>query len=210
MAKLGLSEILKRTSEQPAEEQGEFLRRNWNPTLGLMIRYAFDAGYEWAIPEGTPPYTENKYLDQESNLYAESRKMYIFMRGTGDHVPQKKKELNFIQLLENLTKEDAELLLMIKDGKLPYGITQEFIIAELPGQITTPREPSLQEETPAPATFPEATTDAVVETPAEDVVIALDDPVVDTPPIVAKPKTVRKKRVTKKKTVARKAKTSDK
>lgn len=149
MARLGLSEILEKTSQQATQaEQGEFLRRNWNPTMGLVVRYAYDPSLEWDLPEGTPPYVENKFLGQESNLYGEMRRMYIFMKGTGDHVSQSKKETNFVQLLENLSKEDAALVAAMKDGVLPFGITPEFIRAELPGLLpddTRPAAPHAEE-----------------------------------------------------------------
>lgn len=137
--RLGLSEILKYTSEQPTvQQQGEYIRQNFNPTLGKLIQYAYDPMYQWDLPEGTPPYTPNQFLDQESNLYTETRRLYIFFKGTGDHVPLKIKEKNFIQLLENLSAADADLLISIKNHQLPYGITADFIRSQLPGLLSDP------------------------------------------------------------------------
>jgi hypothetical protein len=204
MAKLGLSEILEQTSQQPEGERGEFLRRNWNPTLGQLIRYAYDSVFKWNLPAGDPPYTPNEYLDQESNLYNETRRLYVFMEGSGDHVPQARKELLFIQLLESLSKADAKLLVDIKEGRLPYGITEEFIIKELPGQLVSPRS---EVEQPQPV-FPETsdTADESVEDPV------VEDGPTDEPTPAKKPATKRKtkRKTAVKKPVARKAKTGDK
>lgn len=199
MARLGLSEILKLTSEQPEDQRGEFIRKNWNPTLGQLIRCAYDASYEWDLPEGVPPYKPNEYLDQESNLYTEARRLYVFMKGSGDHISQRKKEELFIGLLENLSREDAELLVMIKDHQLPYGITLEFVQAELPGWIQSPREVKPADDVitfPAEAT----TTESVVE---------VADPAPKPVRKVTKRKTTTRK-TTAKKPVAKKVKKADK
>jgi hypothetical protein len=205
MAKLGLSEILKRTMELPTQaEQGEYLRKNWNPSLGQLIRYAYDGVFEWDLPDGAPPYTPNEYLDQESNLYSEIRRLYIFLKGSGDHVPPSKKHLLFAGMLEAMSREDAELLIAVKDGTLPYGITQEFIIQELPGQLVSPRQPKTEEVivTAAP-TFPEPTPEPVV-----DAEVVVETETVTKPK--AKRRTPVKRKTATKKTVARKTKTTDK
>jgi hypothetical protein len=140
MASLAIFEILEKTSQQPVESQGEYIRTKYNPSVGQLIRYAYDATFQWDLPEGNPGYRKNIYLDQESNLYSQMRRLYIFMKGTGDHISQIKKETNFISILENVAPDDAELLIAAKDGSLPYGITLEFVEKELPGLILKPRE----------------------------------------------------------------------
>jgi hypothetical protein len=131
----GVGEILKKGSELQGEEQVEFMRKNFNQGFGKMIEYALEPEYVWDLPPGQPPFKPNDYVDQESNLYSEVRRMYIFMKGTGDHVSPLKKELNFVQLLENVSKEDAEFLLYAKEKTLPYGWTAEKIREIYPGLI---------------------------------------------------------------------------
>lgn len=201
MARQGLSEILEETTKQSPEHQGEYLRRQWNPTLGQLIRYAYDGTFEWDLPEGEPPYTPNQFLDQESNLYTETRRLYVFMKGTGDHVPQSRKEMLFVQLLESLSKADAILLCKIKDGSLPYGITQEFIIKELPGQLVAPRGQDFVDvvlDTQEAPSFQEAVASDEGMAHAEVPVI---DPTPTKKPVV-KRKTRRKKRVVRNTKVA--------
>lgn len=161
MPRLGLSEILENTAKQPTvAQQGEYIRANFNPTLGKLIQYAYDPMYVWDLPEGSPPYKPNQFLDQESNLYSETRRLYIFMKGTGDHVPPVKKELNFIQMLENLSKADAELLLEIKEKRLPFGITEQFVREHLPGLLS---EPAPQKAAPEPIFQPTLVVDTAQE-----------------------------------------------
>lgn len=198
MARLGLSEILEKTSQQPEEAQGEYIRKHWNPSLGQLIRFAYDATFQWNLPEGHPPYTENPHLDQESNLYTELKRMYIFMKGSGDHIPQLKKELLFGGMLESLSRADAKLLIAAKDGVLPYGITQAFVIQELPGQLQQPRPDVEVTEVAAIEPFQEAITqEPHVDTPP---------PTKPTPKKVPAKKVAPKRKPPAKKTVARKLK----
>jgi hypothetical protein len=208
MVSMALSEILEKTSQQPIETQGEYIRLKYNPSLGQIIRYAYDATYEWDLPEGNPPYRKNIYLDQESNLYSQMRRMYIFMKGTGDHISQIKKELNFISILENVSPADADLLIAAKDGSLPYGITMAFIEAELPGLITKPRTVAetapVAEATKEPEpTFPE---------PAAEPETAAPEQAVERAPVAKAParKPVKKPVSKAKKPVAKKAKVAEK
>lgn len=207
MARQGLSEILEETSKQDPEFAGEYLRAHWNPTLGQLIRYAYDATFQWDLPEGTPPYTVNQYLDQESNLYSEVRRLYVFMKGSGDHVPQRRKELLFVQLLESLSKADAELLCQVKDRTLPYGISIDFIVRELPGQLASPisQEP-VAEVTQTNETFQ---LDSASEPSSSDASDGSVETVITPPAPARKPaarKPVAKGKPAAKKTVARKAK----
>lgn len=134
MRKLGLGEIFREASNLPTVEgQGEFIRQHYNPSLKQMIEYALLPQFVWDLPEGAPPYKISYHLDQESNLYQEMRRLYIFFKGSGDHVKSTRKELIFVQLLENLAPDDALLILAAKDKTLPFGFTYEFIFDQLPG-----------------------------------------------------------------------------
>lgn len=132
---LGIGEIFFKASQLEGEEQVAFMRKNWSAGLGKMIEYALEPEYQWDLPPGTPPYKENKYFDQEGNLYGEVRRMYIFMKGAGDHVSPIKKETNFVGLLENVNKYDAEFLVHAKEKTLPYGFTAVKIREVFPGLI---------------------------------------------------------------------------
>lgn len=198
MARIGLSEILEKTSQQLEEARGEYIRKHWNPSLGQLIRFAYDATFQWNLPEGHPPYVENPHLDQESNLYTELKRMYIFMKGSGDHIPQFKKELLFGGMLESLSRADAKLLIAAKDGVLPYGITQAFVLQELPGQLQHPRTEVEVAEVAVNEPFPEAVAEVLfVDTPP---------PAKPTPKKVPAKKVAPKRKPPVKKTVARKLK----
>jgi len=132
----GIGETLELGSKLEGEAQIEFMRKNWTQALGKMIEYALEPEWQWDLPPGTPPYKENPFMDQESNLYSDTRRMYIFMKGQGDHVSPLKKEVNFVQMLENVSKQDAILLIHAKEKTLPYGWTADRIREVYPGLIS--------------------------------------------------------------------------
>lgn len=140
--KLAMSEILEKTAEiKDKQGQIEFLRKNFNQAFGLVLRYGFEMGVNWVLPEGTPPYKPCPYPDQEGRLFTEARRLYLFIQGGNDNLKPLKREMMFIQLLESITPSDATMLLRIKEGKLPHPkIPVELILEAYPGLIVNPRK----------------------------------------------------------------------
>ena len=95
------------------------LKENDSPGLRRVIKGSFDPNIKWDLPEGTPPFianeapegTEHSYLENESGKY------WHFVEGA-DVISKTRKETMFIQVLENLSEEEATLLINIKDKKL--------------------------------------------------------------------------------------------
>jgi len=135
--KLGLAEILKKASEiEKKADKIEWIRRNDSPALRALLKYAFDPKVKFLLPEGAPPYKPNELPDLQSVLYSELRKLYLFIEGGNDNLKPTRREYLFIQLLENLDKEDAELIAAVKDKKVPYkGITKKFVDEIYPGLL---------------------------------------------------------------------------
>lgn len=147
--KLGISEILKMASEQKnKEDQIIIIQNNDSVPLRTILVAALDPSVKWLLPEGKVPYKPNQYLDQENQLYNEYRKLYLFLDGGHDHLKQPKRESLFISLLESINQQDAELLVSIKDKKLPFkNITPELINAAFPGLLTIVDKPEKKMKT---------------------------------------------------------------
>jgi len=135
--KLGISEILELASKKETkEEKIEVLRKYDGVTLRTILQGAFDPGIEWDLPEGAPPYKPCDFLDQQGRLYQETRRLWIFLKGRRPDIKPVKKEQLFIGLIESLDKDDAKLLLAIKDKKMPYkGITYKLVQEAFPGLL---------------------------------------------------------------------------
>ncbi|CAB4143428.1 hypothetical protein UFOVP447_145 [uncultured Caudovirales phage] len=125
--------ILEFASKLPEEEQVKCLQANDVEPIRIVLQYCFHPAAVWALPPGKPPYKPCEYPNVENMLYAEARKMHIFLEGSSN-INQLKREKMFIDLLESITPEDAKLLISIKDKKLPFeGLKPETIKKAYPG-----------------------------------------------------------------------------
>jgi hypothetical protein len=137
-----LSEILKKASEIPdIEERRAYLRSNDSHALRQVFFYALNPNVKWLLPKGNPPYAPSKFPDAYTVLYAEIRKLYLFVEGGNNDLKPLRREALFIELLENVYPEDALLLLAMKDGKLPYpGFSPNFVRTTFPGLLPPPEK----------------------------------------------------------------------
>ena len=125
--------ILEFASKLSEEEQVKCLQANDVEPIRIILQYCFHPAAVWALPPGKPPYKPCEYPNVENMLYAEARKMHIFLEGSSNINPLKREKM-FIDLLESITPEDAKLLVSIKDKKLPFeGLAPETIKKAYPG-----------------------------------------------------------------------------
>ena len=109
----------------------EVLRKHDSQGLRQLCKAAFDPSIVWDIPEGTPPFMQNDVPEgtEHTSLLDEARKLYLFIKG-GSNIPRIKKETLFIQMLEALHKDDAQVLIDIKEKKLNLtykGLTENCV-----------------------------------------------------------------------------------
>lgn len=140
--RLSISEILEKASKlSKNQEKIEFLRQNYSQPLGTVVKYALDPNIKFVLPEGAPPYKPNDLTGQETRLYSEARKLYLFLDTCTKNLPKMRKEALFIEMLENVDPRDAKLLIDMKDKKLPYkGLTLKLIKEAFPGLIEEEKE----------------------------------------------------------------------
>lgn len=130
-----VSTILKEASEIKGRKQRiEFLRSHHpNTLMKILFKYAYDPNIKFALPPGKPPYKPCEVLDNESMLYNEQRRLYLFLEGGNPDLSDIRRETLFIQLLESIEPADAELLIAVKDKKIPYkGITEKLVREAFP------------------------------------------------------------------------------
>lgn len=131
-------------------ERTEFLHQNWSPALGVVLRLAYDPTIEWHLPAGRPEFKPSDVMfDMETALYNYVRKMYLFVKGPNSLFTDYNADLNdykrqkiFVDVLENLPREDADLLLAAKDKTLPHckRLTPKYIEEVFPGLLNLPVE----------------------------------------------------------------------
>jgi|TARA_B100001063_G_scaffold227254_1_gene237561 hypothetical protein len=100
--------------------------------LRMVLKGAFDPKIEWDLPEGIPPYMANEAPagTEHTILKGEAKRLYHFIKGADKTLSKTRKETLFIQVLEGLHKDEAELLINVKDKKLNKvykGLTESVV-----------------------------------------------------------------------------------
>jgi len=110
----------------------DVLREYDSPSIRQLLKGAFDPKITWDLPDGIPPYmaneapigTEHTYLEDEA------KKLWHFIKGADDLLSKTRKETLFIQMLEGLHKDEAALLINIKEkmlNKVYKGLTESVV-----------------------------------------------------------------------------------
>ena len=110
----------------------EVLKKYDTNELRMFLKGAFDEKLEWLLPEGKPPYTPNEAPvgTEHTWLKQEVKRMFHFLKNGNPQLSQMKRDNMFIQMLEGLSAEEAELLVWAKDGELNKhykGLTSNLI-----------------------------------------------------------------------------------
>ena len=115
------AEILTQVSKMKSKkEKVSFLRQYQTDSLRMICKSSFDPKIVWELPEGDVPYKENDAPEgtEHTLLGHETRKLYHFIKGGNPALNQNKREMMFVQMLEGLHKDEAELLIAAKDKSL--------------------------------------------------------------------------------------------
>jgi hypothetical protein len=136
--KISIAEIINKLPElKTKEEKIEWLRKNDNPALRVILKYTYDKSIEFLVPNTPPPWNKNEFEDEaKSLLYREARRLKIFIKGGGyDNLNQIKRESLFIQLLQDVDNDDAEILCVMISKKPFKGLTLKTLEEAFPGLI---------------------------------------------------------------------------
>ena len=116
-----LSEILTKVNNAKNKTQKvKILKEHDCLPLRQILIWAFDPNVESALPPGKPPFIENDAPEgtEHTSLRTEGDKLYYYVKGGMDSLQSIKREQMFVQLLEGLHKDEAELLCNVKDKRL--------------------------------------------------------------------------------------------
>lgn len=129
MIKLMISEILELAdSQKKKQDKIAVLRNHDNPALRHVLKFTMDPQIKFLLPDTNPPYKPIESKEAQGRLYSEARKLYLFVEGGNPNLTTFKREMLFIQLLESVDPKEAELLLHVKNKKLPYkSITTKLV-----------------------------------------------------------------------------------
>ena len=152
-----MSEVLDKVAKAKTKKQKvELLRQHNTDALRMVIKSSFDPRIEWELPEGDVPYTPNEAPEgtEHNMLVHEARTLYHYIKGGNPKLTQNRRENMFIQLLEGLHRDEAELVVAAKDKSLhrkykglssnvvreAFGWTEDYMQPE-PTEILEGHEP---------------------------------------------------------------------
>lgn len=121
------------------EDKVAWLKKHDSLPLKMILQATYDKDrIEWLLPNTAPPWKKNEFEDEaKSLLYKEARRLKIFIKGGGyDDMNQAKRESLFIQLLEDIDNDDADLLANYSLAQKPFkGLQKKTINKAFPGLI---------------------------------------------------------------------------
>jgi len=134
--KLLISEVLQKVhSAKTKAQKVKILQDNNTNALRSVLIANFDESVQSLLPEGDVPYQKNDAPlgTEHTVLEQEYRKLYLFFKG-GSTIKQSQRENLFIQMLEGLSVEEAELLILVKDKALnkKYRVTRACVETAFP------------------------------------------------------------------------------
>lgn len=113
-----------------------FLKANNSFALRTVLKGIYDPNIVFLLPSSQPPYTPSDHQENHGQLLSEARRLKIFVRGGGyDNLNQTRRESLFIQLLENVHKDDAKILVDMIQKNTYKGLTKATINEAFPGLI---------------------------------------------------------------------------
>lgn len=139
MSTKSIAEIINEACELSTKKEKVNFLKTWDSMeLRLILTLTYDTDrYELHFPRTRPPFTPSKFPDSHGLLYREARKLKYFVKGfEGDNIDKIKRESLFIQMLEAVDKDDAEVLCNMVERKPYKSLTKAVINEAFPGTIS--------------------------------------------------------------------------
>lgn len=132
-----MNEILDLVSEQKtAAKKVQILKEYENDALKALFVWNFDESVISLLPTGDVPYKPNDSPlgTDHSSLRREWKNFYVFVKGGNDSLSTIRRETIFIQMLEGLHVDEANILILAKDKNLSdkYKIEKDVVSEAYP------------------------------------------------------------------------------
>ena len=132
-----LTEILQKVSSAKTKKEKVDLLQQYNSQgLRSILIINFDDSLEFLLPEGEVPFTPNDAPagTEHTRLVHEYRGLYRFFKGGDASIKGMKREQLFVQLLEGLHQDEANMLVAAcnKDLQAKYRITKQVVSEAFP------------------------------------------------------------------------------
>ena len=134
MIRKSIAEILAKAGKaKAAKDKADILRKNNSTPLQTILKLTYDEGVEFLVPDSEPPYRPSDAHESHGMLYSEARRLRIFVKGGGyDTLNQLKRESLFIEMLEAIDKDDAQVLIDMITKRKFKGLTKKNVEEAFP------------------------------------------------------------------------------
>jgi hypothetical protein len=122
------------------KEKIEVLQRYNNRGLRDVLKGAFDDNVQFNLPEGAPPYNPGSETGYGSTLLKQSKRFRYFVKTPNNEKSNVKIERMYIQMLEALHPNEAQIVVWMKDKDLNgkyKGLTKKLVSDAFPGLISS-------------------------------------------------------------------------
>jgi len=125
-------EVLDLVSKQRTNaKKVEVLKEYRNDALTSLLIWNFDETVVSMLPEGEVPFNRNDVPvgTDHTSLRKEYRNLYHFVKGGNDSLSKTRRESMFIQMLEGLHPQEADIICLVKDKRLAtrYKISKSVV-----------------------------------------------------------------------------------
>ena len=132
-----VTEILQKVSSaKTKKEKIELLQEYNNNALRAILIINFDESLEFLLPEGEVPFTPNHAPagTEHTRLTQEYRGLYRFFKGGDASIKGMRREQLFVQLLEGLHADEANMLVSAcsQDLQSKYRVTKAVVSEAFP------------------------------------------------------------------------------
>jgi len=132
-----VTEILQKVSSaKTKKEKVDLLKEYNNNALRAILIINFDESLEFLLPPGEVPFTPNDAPvgTEHTRLIQEYKGLYRYFKGGDSSIKGMKREQLFVQLLEGLAEEEANLLVSAcnKDIQSKYRVTKAVVAEAFP------------------------------------------------------------------------------
>ena len=114
-------EVFEAASKQRTKAKKiEVLKTYAHDSIMAVLIWNFDEAAVSLLPEGVVPYERNEVPvgTDHTSLRKEYANLYHFVKGGNDSLSSIRRETMFIQMLEGLHPQEADILTLVKDGNL--------------------------------------------------------------------------------------------
>ena len=132
-----ITEILQKVSSaKTKKEKVELLQEYNNNGLRSILIINFDESLQFLLPEGEVPFKANDAPagTDHTRLDHEYKGLYRYFKGGDSSLKSMRREQLFVQLLEGLHKDEAEMLVLAcnKELQSKYRITKQAVSEAFP------------------------------------------------------------------------------